>query len=220
MTTKIKGEKKRASSRHRISAKDRELWALAMRDVVPLAPAASDEGNAPEAGFPDEPPGGNIPPETSGIKKIFRPFDLDPQIPVRMKETGVSPGPPPPRTDGRTDERLRRGKLPVQARIDLHGHTQAQARAALIHFLLDCHARDVRCALVITGKGRGDAQDGAGGVLRRHFPEWIASGPLQKIVLATHPARARDGGSGAFYVLLRRGSQKADPLKSGVPERI
>ena len=50
--------------------------------------------------------------------------------------------------------------------------------------------------LVITGKGAG--------VLQSHVPDWLKRAPLSGLVLALAEARRTDGGSGAFYVLLRR----------------
>lgn len=200
MDTKIKGEKGRSSSRCRISALDRDLWALATRDVVRLTPeTTATEGD----GAPLQEPQTEHPSTRSQGKTVFQTLDSGYHLPVRMKENEPLPPSSPPRTDGRTAGRLRRGKISIQARIDLHGHTRAQAQMALTRFLMECHDRDFRCVLVITGKGRR-AHDGTEGILRRHFPEWVASAPLHKIVLAVHPAKARDGGSGAFYVLLRR----------------
>ena len=49
--------------------------------------------------------------------------------------------------------RVARGKEAIDARIDLHGLTQAQAHSALLRFLRSAHARDARLVLVITGKG-------------------------------------------------------------------
>ena len=49
---------------------------------------------------------------------------------------------------------------------------------------------------MITGKGAG--------VLKWHVPEWLKRPPLSGLVLALAEARPADGGSGAFYVLLRR----------------
>ena len=53
-------------------------------------------------------------------------------------------------------QRVARGKEEIDARLDLHGLTQAQAHSALLHFMHNAHARDARLVLVITGKGRGD----------------------------------------------------------------
>jgi|GEM_PF-472783 len=108
--------------------------------------------------------------------------------------------------DRRTDLRLRRGRLSIDGRIDLHGMTQSQAHGALAGFLHRCRQEERRCVLVITGKGTGRGGEGSltGGVLRAALPRWLAEPPLRDLVVTLHPAQPRDGGDGAFYVLLKR----------------
>lgn len=112
--------------------------------------------------------------------------------------------------DKRTAQRLRRGQLPVERRLDLHGQTLAQAHQALDHFLAEAQAEGRRCVLVITGKGLFDKSEGAVrrageiGPLRREVPRWLAEPPNRARVLAWSPAQQRHGGDGALYVLLRR----------------
>jgi DNA-nicking Smr family endonuclease len=103
--------------------------------------------------------------------------------------------------DGRTLDKLRRGKLRPQARLDLHGMTQDQAHTALVSFMANAQADGKRCVIVITGRGR---ISGGGGVLRNETPRWLNSPAVRSRVLAFATAQPRDGGSGALYVLLRR----------------
>ena len=98
--------------------------------------------------------------------------------------------------DGRTQRRLFRGDVPIDRRLDLHGHTAARAQVKLQSFIEDAAYSGCRCVLVITGKGAG--------VLQSHVPECLKRAPLSGLVLALAEARRTDGGSGAFYVLLRR----------------
>jgi DNA-nicking Smr family endonuclease len=86
----------------------------------------------------------------------------------------------------------------VEARIDLHGHTQDSAREELIDFILAARADGVRRLLVITGKGR----DGRG-VLRARFLDWIAEPDVRPYIAGYAPAHVRHGGGGAFYLLLK-----------------
>ncbi len=116
--------------------------------------------------------------------------------------------PPPQRVHGtmagldrRTAMKLRRGQLPIEARIDLHGMTQIEAHRALGAFLSNQQAAGRRCILVITGKGSGS---GGSGVLRAQVPHWLNEGGNRELVLAFDYARPRDGGQGALYVLLKR----------------
>jgi DNA-nicking Smr family endonuclease len=103
--------------------------------------------------------------------------------------------------DRRTAERLRRGRLAIEARLDLHGRFQEDAHRALNAFIVDCAAAGKRVVLVITGKGK--ASEG-GGVLRRNVPRWLQLSPCAPHVLAAVPAQPQHGGAGALYVLLRR----------------
>jgi DNA-nicking Smr family endonuclease len=95
-----------------------------------------------------------------------------------------------------------RGKEPIDARLDLHGLTQAQAHSALLHFLREASARGARLVLVITGKGgRGDSERG---VLKRQVPHWLALPEFRAFVVGYDDAGLRHGGEGALYVRLRR----------------
>ena len=98
--------------------------------------------------------------------------------------------------DSSTKRRLFRGELPIDLRLDLHGMTAARAHKQLIQFIGLAADDGCRCVLVITGKGSG--------VLNGHVPNWLKQPPLSFQVLALAEARPKDGGSGAFYVLLRR----------------
>ena len=64
-------------------------------------------------------------------------------------------GRPGARVDRANAERLKRGRHPVEARLDLHGLTQAEAHRALPRFLRAARAGGKRCVLVITGRGSG-----------------------------------------------------------------
>ncbi len=113
-----------------------------------------------------------------------------------------------PAMDRRRFEKLRRGRLEPEARLDLHGMTLERAHAALTGFVLAAHASGLRLVLVITGKGR-EGEAGAiaphrRGALRHSVPHWLAAPPLVARVLQVAPAHARHGGGGALYVYLRR----------------
>ena len=103
----------------------------------------------------------------------------------------------------RTAQRLRRGKMKVDGRIDLHGHTQDTAWRALASFLAASQAAGRRCVLVITGRGLRPGSN-SGGVLKGAVPRWLNQPPLRDKVLSFDYAQPKDGGDGALYVLLRR----------------
>ena len=96
---------------------------------------------------------------------------------------------------------LRRGMLPIDARLDLHGLTAPQAQEKLAEFLRTMRSRNERCVLVIHGKGEHSP---GGGVLRGEIAAWLAQGRSREHVMAFATARDDDGGEGALYVALRR----------------
>jgi DNA-nicking Smr family endonuclease len=102
--------------------------------------------------------------------------------------------------DRRTAKRFKRGELTIDARIDLHGFTLEQAHAALGGFVRREHGRGSRCVVVVTGKGHHSGE----GKIRRETPHWLNQPALRPLILAVTEARTRDGGTGAFYVLLKR----------------
>ncbi len=114
--------------------------------------------------------------------------------------------------DKRTGQKLVRGKLPLEGRLDLHGMTQEQAHGRLARFIETSAEAGKRCVLVITGKGlkpRSDKKEGETGVLRQAVPRWLNGAALRPLVLAIRYAQAKDGGEGALYVLLKRRRDKA-----------
>ena len=98
--------------------------------------------------------------------------------------------------------RLRRGLMPVDGRLDLHGMGVPEARAGLELFLRTMRARDERCVLVIHGKGEHSPL--GMGVLRGEIAAWLSQGPASEHVAAFATSSASDGGEGAVYVLLRQ----------------
>lgn len=103
--------------------------------------------------------------------------------------------------DQPTRRKLARGRLPVEAKIDLHGLTQAEAHGFLLSFLHAAHGRGLRYVLVVTGKG---ASFGSEGILRRAVPAWLATPSFRVIVAGYDEAARNHGGSGALYIRLRR----------------
>ena len=96
----------------------------------------------------------------------------------------------------------------IDAALDLHGLTQAEAHQALRGFLRHSQARGARLVIVVTGKGGPLGETGSWtserGVLRRLVPHWLRETDLRSIVLGFDDAGRAHGGSGALYVRLRR----------------
>ncbi len=125
--------------------------------------------------------------------------------------TGVAKATPPAGLDKRSAERLRRGQMTIEGRLDLHGHTQVDAHRAAHAFIAASHRAGRRCVLIITGKGgvrdnmdAGFMPDRDSGVLRRNLPRWLGEAPVRHMVLRLESARPQHGGDGAYYVLIRR----------------
>jgi DNA-nicking Smr family endonuclease len=97
---------------------------------------------------------------------------------------------------------LRRGLLPIDGRLDMHGMSSGDARGKLEAFLRALRSRGERCVLVIHGKG--EHSPGGIAVLRGEIAAWLSQGPASAHVAAFSTAREADGGEGAVYVLLRR----------------
>jgi DNA-nicking Smr family endonuclease len=112
--------------------------------------------------------------------------------------------------DGNTAEKLKRGKIPPGARIDLHGMTEAGAHDALLAFLNRAQKRGLRLVLVVTGIGNpGRAEDAewmrvSHGVLKTMVPRWLKEKKFAALIVGSGPAHRRHGGDGALYVYLRK----------------
>jgi len=98
--------------------------------------------------------------------------------------------------------KLRRGLLPVDARVDLHGSGVAEARGKVESFLRERRAAGERCVLIIHGKGEHSPR--AQPVLRGEIGAWLSQGAASEHVAGFATAVSDDGGEGAVYVLLRR----------------
>jgi DNA-nicking Smr family endonuclease len=97
---------------------------------------------------------------------------------------------------------LRRGRFPIDGRLDMHGMSLVEARAELESFLRTTRARGERCVLVIHGKG--SHSPGGSGILRGEIAAWLSQGPASEHIAAFATAQNDDGGEGAVYVMLRR----------------
>ena len=101
--------------------------------------------------------------------------------------------------DSSSAKKIQQGKMPLEARLDLHGLSQLEARHYLQQFIVTALQNGLRNILVITGKGRMGQ-----GVLRTNVPQWLSERPLSDHIIAFGPSRPQDGGAGALYVRLKR----------------
>jgi DNA-nicking Smr family endonuclease len=105
--------------------------------------------------------------------------------------------------DRKLKRRLARGTVEIDARLDLHGKTQAQAHSALLRFLHRAQGDGARFVLVITGKGMRD-DGGERGVLKRQVPLWLKLPEFRACVVGFEDAHTGHGGEGALYVRIRK----------------
>lgn len=200
--------------RRRLTDDEQDLWRRVARTARRMLG---------HAGLPEPPPKPVAPPPTAQ-----RAATLPPTVP-RAALTATPPKPAPSRIrvdlvppigaqlaqqpvkmDRKAHTRMMRGKIEPESRIDLHGMTVAQAHQALSGFIINAHRRDLRLVLVITGKGRTPGADHAApmpvraGVLKHEVPHWLRSAPLAPLVLELREAHLSHGGTGAYYVYLRR----------------
>jgi DNA-nicking Smr family endonuclease len=99
----------------------------------------------------------------------------------------------------RTMRKLTRGGFSVQAEIDLHGMTLAEAKPRLRDFIQYSADQGQLCVRVVHGKGLGSGERGP--VLKGAVNSWLRRWDS---VLAFVSTRQVDGGTGAIYVLLQR----------------
>jgi DNA-nicking Smr family endonuclease len=173
--------------RRDLSDEDHALWRGYTRSITPLRPRRNATEPAPV------------------------PSVAPPAPAVRITCDDIKPPKPPALAplDRRLKQRVARGREPIEARIDLHGMTQAQAHASLLRFLRGAQANGAKVALVVTGKGSGGAPRSSEraaerGVLRRQVPMWLEQPEFRGLVLSFGAAHASHGGEGALYVRLRR----------------
>ena len=104
-----------------------------------------------------------------------------------------------PTVGKRTMRKLARGSFSVQAEIDLHGMTVAEAKPRLSEFIESCAREGKLCVRVVHGKGLGSGERGP--VLKQKDNRWLRQ---WHTVLAFVSTRQVHGGTGAVYVLLRQ----------------
>ncbi len=167
---------------------DAALWEFVTRSVTPIA-------KKPKIA----PLPAKNPPKTA--VKPSKNHEILIKAPPRLPKPAA---PPVPQAAGKgfdrsTATKLKKGRLEIEGRIDLHGMTQDGAHHALTRFIRNAARSQKRTLLVITGKGRL-----GGGILRRAVPMWLQDGDCSALVLAVTPAAPKDGGDGALYVRLRK----------------
>jgi DNA-nicking Smr family endonuclease len=163
---------------------------------------------------------GSRPPADKSQAPVQKPRPAEPPLPRSRPKPAAATGPKAGHVphagglDRQTARQLAKGKLEVEARLDLHGLRQRDAHAQLHRFLMQAQVRGLRHVLVITGKG-APAEPGLSfyeeeerGVLRNAVPRWLAEPEFAPLVVSFAAAPRRLGGDGALYVRLRKAPAK------------
>lgn len=192
-------------TRRRLTPEEIELWHKITETAERMHPEAKTAAALPPLPKPKP---------TKHPKTRFDTFDVGQKVPHRPAPHNLKPAlrdhlnAAPVQMDRKAFQRMKRGKLSPEARIDLHGMYLDTAHPALIRFILNAQASGKRLVLVITGKGKTRPDDGPiptpRGVLKHNVPQWLRMPPLAQAVLQITPAHISHGGDGAFYVYLRR----------------
>lgn len=194
------GRKKRG-----LNEEDRALWSKVVETAEPLVPAGTRssplykiEKNPTEVIVADPIPAFRV---GQRVKKPLSSTKLTPSISEQLSGGGVQ-------MDRKAYGKMKAGKLVPEGRLDLHGMTLDQAHPRLNRFIMDAYSSGKRLVLVITGKGKRKEDVGPIpmrlGVLKHQVPQWLQQGALRPIVLQVTQANQKHGGTGAYYVYLRR----------------
>jgi DNA-nicking Smr family endonuclease len=183
-------------------AKDVDLFWAAMAGVTPLKRSRAPVVPKPKAE-------GSPPPQ----KGFTAPVGVTPN-PV------IAPGIAEQTFDRDVDRALSKGRRMPEAKLDLHGMTLTAAERAVAHFIADASAQNRRVVLIVTGKGlRLEGGRVFGGRIRAEFLGWLDRAENRARVAGVRSAHPRHGGSGAFYVLLRRRSSASSRSLRATPQR-
>lgn len=181
--------------------KDADLFAAAMADVKPL-----DKRRRVLRPRPDKSEGAPV------VRRAVR----SPVAVSREPELRADGG----SFDREVSRKLSRRQLAPEATIDLHGMTLAAAEGAVTRFLERAVDRDLRVVLIVTGKGlREENGRTITGRIRSEFFGWLNRTDNRTRVRAVRAAHAHHGGTGAFYVLLRRRSSASSRSLRATPQR-
>lgn len=118
---------------------------------------------------------------------------LDPWYPLEFRRPGVQLG---------VFRRLKQGKYEMEARLDLHRLTVEQARNEVFGFIREALGYELRNVMIVPGRGTHSQAPEA--ILKSYVNKWL---PEFEEVQAFCSAQPMHGGTGAVYVMLRKGER-------------
>ncbi len=204
-------------------AKDVDLFRAAMADVKPLKGRKKSARKRPSARkvpavIPRPKAEGSLPGQERSLaeaRTLSARLGMT-EVPRRATKQSSTPL----SFDRDVDRALSKGKRAIEAKLDLHGMTLAAAERAVARFIAEASERNHRVVLIVTGKGvRLEGGRVFGGRIRAEFPGWLERAENRARVAGVRAAHPRHGGSGAFYVLLRRRSPASSRSLRATPQR-
>ncbi len=130
---------------------------------------------------------------------------LKPDDIIEYKKSGVQDG---------VYKKLRLGKYPIQARLDLHRKTLQQARDEVLGFIHQCMQTDVRTLLIVHGRGERSTPPA---LMKSFVAHWLTQ--IDEVQCA-HSAQRFHGGSGAVYVLLKKSQHQKNDNRERHQKRL
>ncbi|MEO0436994.1 MAG: DNA endonuclease SmrA [Pseudomonadota bacterium] len=121
---------------------------------------------------------------------------MDPCYILELKRPGIQNG---------VFRKLKQGRYPFEARLDLHRMSVVRARKEIFDFIKECRRLGLRSVMVVHGKGERSPNAAAIGVLKGYVNHWLRQ---LELVQAFHSALPKDGGTGAVYILLAKSEAK------------
>lgn len=161
---------------------DSDLWILVTKDIKPIRKKTTKA--APKVKKPEI--GNKTFPKILATKKPTTNLKVSEIKDISLKQA----------------QRMDRGEMVLDRTLDLHGMNVAQAHLLFEKCVKECYYSSKRNLLIITGKGLKSPN--REGKIRQEFKEWINTESIRSMILRVSQATQKDGGSGAYYVLLKR----------------
>ena len=109
------------------------------------------------------------------------------------------------------DKKFKKKQSKKTRSIDLHGNTLDHANKLIYDFIINCYEDNIDKIIVVTGKGLHSQNENNPyvskdlSILKYSIPEFIENNVvLMKIIIEIKDAKIEDGGSGAFYIYLKK----------------
>ena len=109
------------------------------------------------------------------------------------------------------DNKLKKENIFNTRSIDLHGYTLEQANKTIYNFIINSYENKINKIIVVTGKGLHSKNEKNPyvskdlSILKYSIPEFIKNNiDLMDKIIEIKDAEIQDGGSGAFYIYLKK----------------